>query len=140
MALKKTRSEDGMAMVEMVIVLPLLLMLLFGIVEFAVAFGQWQVVSNAAREGARRAILFRDPTLCSTATVEAAVRQTVKDYAITMGITLADADISVTGTCVRGSPSQVVVTHPMNFAVLPNMVTSMSGSVNLVGRSVMRNE
>lgn len=140
MDLKKRRNEEGMAMVEMVIVLPLLLMLLFAIVEFAVAFGQWQVVSNAAREGARRAILFRDPALCSSATVETAVRQTVKDYAITMGITLADADISVTGTCVRGSPSEVVVTHPMSFAVLPNMASSVSPTVNLVGRSVMRNE
>ena len=43
-------------MVEMVFVTPLLMMLMFGIAEFGVAFGQWQTLSNAVREGARAGI------------------------------------------------------------------------------------
>lgn len=127
-------------MVEMVIILPVLLMLMFAIVEFAVAFGQWQVVSNAAREGARQGILFRDPALCVPATVEGIVRQTVKDYALTMGISLTDAMIAVNGTCVRAQPTTIVVTYPRTFKVVPNFAPSVTPTWNLVGQSVMRNE
>ena len=74
-----------MAMVELIIILPLLMMLLFAITEFGVMFGRWQNLSNAAREGARTAVVFR--TTCTTATVESEVRTTVKNYAASLGMT-----------------------------------------------------
>ena len=40
------RREQGTSMVEMVFVTPLLMMLMFGIAEFGVAFGQWQTLSK----------------------------------------------------------------------------------------------
>ena len=39
------RREQGTSMVEMVFVTPLLLMLVFGVAEFGVAFGQWQFLA-----------------------------------------------------------------------------------------------
>jgi len=134
------RSERGMAMVEMVIILPLLLMLMFAIVEFAVAFGQWQVLSNAAREGARRAILYRDPASCDPAVVATEVRQAIKTYALGMGMTVTDPMISVSGTCSRGDPATVTVSFPFAFQVLPNMANDVSSGFSIVGSSVMRNE
>lgn len=126
-------------MVEMVIIMPLLFMLLFALVEFSVLFGRWQMLSNAAREGARTAVVFRSP--CNTATVEAEVRQRVKDYAVPLGITLSDGDISVTGVCgASDTSSSVNVAFPHTFSVLPNFAQSVSPTINLVGRSVMRNE
>ena len=44
-----TRRRSGMAMVEFVLILPALLVILFGILEFGVLFFQWQTLSNAAR-------------------------------------------------------------------------------------------
>jgi Flp pilus assembly protein TadG len=128
-----------MAMVEMVIILPLLFMVLFAIVEFAVVFGRWQTLSNAAREGARTAVVFRSG--CNVATVESEVRQRVKDYASSLGMTLGDADITVTGACGASSTSSsVTATFRHSFRVLPNFAGSLSPTIDLVGSSAMRNE
>jgi len=48
-------SQRGAALVEMAIVLPLLLILLFGIIEASWAFAQQNDVRHGAREGARAA-------------------------------------------------------------------------------------
>lgn len=47
------RNEQGQAVVEMALVLPVLLLILFGIVEFGRVFNAYLVVTQAAREGAR---------------------------------------------------------------------------------------
>jgi Flp pilus assembly protein TadG len=48
-----SRHERGQSLVEFAMVLPLLLVLLFGIVDFGRAFQSWISITNAAREGAR---------------------------------------------------------------------------------------
>ncbi len=48
----RSRSE-GIVLVELAIVLPLLLMLTFGIIEYGWLFLKAQQVTNAARQGAR---------------------------------------------------------------------------------------
>lgn len=50
-------NRRGAAVVEMAVILPVFMMVLLGIVEFGRAMMVTQIVSNAAREGARRAIL-----------------------------------------------------------------------------------
>jgi len=128
-----------MAMVEFVIILPVLLMLLFAIVEFGALFGQWQTLSNAAREGARTAVVFR--TGCNASAVNAEVRQRVKDYALPLGLVLTDAQIAVSGTCGSSTTSSTVtVTVPYSFTVLSGLAASVSPTIDLVGNSVMRNE
>jgi Flp pilus assembly protein TadG len=52
-----TRDTGGQAAVEFALVLPFLLVLLIGIVEFGRAWNQHQVITDAARETARRASL-----------------------------------------------------------------------------------
>ena len=133
------RRDRGMAMVEFVIILPVLLMLVFAIIEFGVLFGRWQTLSNAAREGARTAVVFR--TNCVVSAVEAEVRQRVKDYAAPLGIVLTDGDIGVSGVCGASNTSSTVsVTLPYTFKVLPGFAASVSPTIDLVGNSVMRNE
>jgi len=128
-----------MAMVEFVIILPVLLMLVFAIIEFGVLFGHWQTLSNAAREGARTAVVFRSG--CNASAVEAEVRQRVKDYAAPLGIVLADGDIAVSGVCGDSTTSSTVTaTLPYEFKVLPGFAASVSPTIDLVGNSVMRNE
>ncbi len=128
-----------MAMVEMVIVMPVLLMLLFAIAEFGVVFAQWQTVTNAAREGTRDAVMFR--VGCDVATVESEVRATVKTYAATAGITLSDADIGVIGACgAMNTDTAVNVSHAYTFSVLPGFASSLNPTVNLSTSATMRNE
>jgi len=139
MKLSRNHSEAGMAMVEAVIVLPILLMLFFGIIEFGIAFGRWQVLSNAAREGARRAVVFRDPGTCNPGTVKGEVDAAVATYAATLGMTVPAGEITLTGACATG-PATVTVTHDHDFLFIQNFAPSVASTVPLVGTSTMRNE
>jgi Flp pilus assembly protein TadG len=56
-------SPRGQAAVEFALVLPFLLIMLIGIVEFGRAWNQHQVITDAARETARRACLADDVTM-----------------------------------------------------------------------------
>lgn len=51
------QSQRGVAMVEFAIILPLLLVLTFGIIEFGLVLYNKQVITNASREGARAGIV-----------------------------------------------------------------------------------
>ena len=54
---RREGSERGAALVEFAIVLPLLALLLFGMIEFAIAFNDYQSIRQGAREGARQAVV-----------------------------------------------------------------------------------
>ena len=53
----RPQSERGAELIEFALVLPLLLLLVLGIVDFGFLFQRLEVVTNAAREGARIAVL-----------------------------------------------------------------------------------
>jgi Flp pilus assembly protein TadG len=56
--LKPSRSSDrGQAVIEMALTLPLLLLVVFGIFDFGFMFQRYEVITNAAREGARLGVL-----------------------------------------------------------------------------------
>src|SRR5689334_10681817 len=50
------RARRGQTMVEFALTLPILLLLIFGIVEFGRIFQAWVTIQNAARTAARFAI------------------------------------------------------------------------------------
>src|SRR3972149_2815490 len=52
-----TREGRGQALVEFALLLPVLIVLIMGVLDFARAFNVLQVVTNAAREGARVGII-----------------------------------------------------------------------------------
>jgi Flp pilus assembly protein TadG len=51
--MRRIHAEDGAAAVEFALVLPVLILLVFGIVEFGLVFNRWLSVTHAAREGVR---------------------------------------------------------------------------------------
>lgn len=69
---RKRKDDRGVAAVEMAMVLPLLVLLAFGVAEFGWAFAQKMDLNSAAREGARIAANIVGPTgdvqdlLCAT--------------------------------------------------------------------------
>jgi len=50
---KRMGRRDGAAAVEFALILPVLLLILVGIIQFGIVWSQWQVMEGAAREGAR---------------------------------------------------------------------------------------
>lgn len=55
--MKSLRNEKGQALVEFAIILPILLILVMGIVQFGMVLNAYMTIENAAREGARRGIV-----------------------------------------------------------------------------------
>jgi Flp pilus assembly protein TadG len=55
------RNQRGAAAIEFALILPVLVLLILGIIEFSVALYDKAVITNASREGARAGIVFRDP-------------------------------------------------------------------------------
>jgi Flp pilus assembly protein TadG len=126
-------------MVEFALILPLLLLLLIGIVEFARAWNVYEVLTDAAREGARNAVVDNpstaDPNVIKTLIQEAGARA---------GITIAPGDISFpdgfrTG---RGQPTTVRIQHQHELTFLGALLGLLTGdrNLNMVTEFVMRNE
>lgn len=67
------RTERGAAAVELAIVLPVLILLVFGIIEWSIYFNRLQGLQAAAREGARVAALPQSTQSDVTAKVKAAL-------------------------------------------------------------------
>ena len=67
-----TKNERGAALVEAAITIPLILLIPVAIFEFGRAYQTWEVLTNAAREGARVAII--------SGTTDAEVRSAVNNY------------------------------------------------------------
>jgi Flp pilus assembly protein TadG len=131
------RQESGTTMLETAIVLPFLLLILFAIIESGILFGRYLTVTNAAREGAREAIVFQ--TDCDPALVTADVIASVDNYTASAGITTATT--TVVGACDgSGTPSTVSVTYAYDNGVLSTFAPSTPSIINIVGTSTMRNE
>lgn len=87
MFVKLAKDETAQSMVELALVLPVLLLILFGIVEFGRIFHSYMVIANAARVGARvGAIKNSDSQIVSA--VEGAVQPSSLDLnSLTINIT-----------------------------------------------------
>lgn len=139
------RSERGTALLETAIVLPMLLLVAVGIFEFGRAFQTWQVLTNAAREGARVAVL-PDPT---PGVVETRVREYMAAGQLSKASTATvnvnrSASITVNGTGV--SASEVTIDYPFSFVVLQPVArlvtpgTTVGSALTMRAQAVMRNE
>lgn len=62
-----TKKQRGSAAVEFALILPVLLIIVFGIIDYGVLFGQNFSLQSAAREGARQGILQGDVVSSTTA-------------------------------------------------------------------------
>jgi Flp pilus assembly protein TadG len=97
-----TKMPRGAAAVEFALVLPLLLTIVFGTIEWGYYFFTREIVINSAREGARAGTLQYTPP--SIATTEAI--STATNYLTSAGLAAARATVSpspASGTCPTGS-------------------------------------
>jgi Flp pilus assembly protein TadG len=135
------KNERGAALIETAITIPIVLLITVGLFEFGRAYQTWQVLTNAAREGARVAVL--------ADTTDAQIQTTVENY-LTGGRldkTLATVVLDRTMPMGSNTASRIEVNYQFDFAVL-NPVAKLvvsdteTGSNPLVMQAVavMRNE
>jgi Flp pilus assembly protein TadG len=125
----------GAAAVEFAIVAPLFFLLVFGMVEFGRMVMVQQVITNASREGARKAVL--DGASSSN------VKSSVVTYMSSGGITIATSNVTIDpsdpSTAASGSPVTVTVSVPFNqVSWLPSPM--FLGSRMMTASTVMRRE
>lgn len=109
-------------MVEFAIIAPLLLILVFGIIEFGRAYNTQNTLTHAAREGAREFAITQDAALGEAA---------AKNAATTLNPTQITATLSA---CDPGQPASVTLEYPFELHIAFFPVTN----VTMQSEGVMR--
>ena len=134
-------DERGAVLVEFAVTLPLLLLVLVGILDFGFVFQQYEVMTNAAREGARMAVL--------PGYGEADVQNRVAIYLTNAGVTgPATTTVTPTQIALGGGLSSLPatrVTVQMNYTFkflgpVAQLFKGSFGTVTLSVASEMRTE
>ena len=141
----KRNRERGAALVEAAIATPILLLLTVGIFEIGRAYETWQVLTNAAREGARLSITPGGTVPTATALVRQYMADGQLDRSADAGVFIdRDVTIDVAGTAVGAS--LVTVDYPFEFIILQPVArliapTSTTGEdITIRATALMRNE
>ena len=141
-------GDQGQALLETAMTLPLLLIVSVGIFEFGRAYQTWQILTNAAREGARIAVMpSTDPTGVDTRVRSYMTSGKLDTTAVAAATVTVDpaatVDIGGGGTA---SASLVTISYPFQFIVLQPVATLLvSGSTlgapfTMTATAEMRNE
>lgn len=126
------RDCRGTSTLEFVVVLPMLMLILFGGVELSRAWMTFNVVVAAAREGARTGVV---TSPFSEATAIARIN------AVLAGANLTSAAASVTCAAPCGPDSPVTATVTVNFQTLfPVLLPMVPNPLPLTETAVMRYE
>lgn len=144
----KLQGQKGAAAIEFALVLPILVVLAFGIIEFSILLFDKAVITNASREGARYGSVFvptsEDPITYSD--IDNVIATYVANHLITF-----DSDSAATGVTTSYEPDpccplsgenlRVTVSYDYHFLVIPNFITSISGEpITIVAETVMVKE
>lgn len=125
MRFRSRRRERGAAAVEFALVLPVLLLLVLGLVEFSRVYNIQISLSNAAREGARTMAIHDDAGQARTAAIAAAP-------SITPAV--AAGQIAVTpASCAAGGTVDVTIRYDVDL-----MTGFFGATLPLTGIGVMR--
>jgi Flp pilus assembly protein TadG len=118
-------GERGQSLVEFALVLPIFIIMLFGIIEFGRLWETVNVVTSAAREGARVAAV----TLPDPAQVNSAAQNVLQAGNI------AGATVTVAGP---NANSEVTVTVTFNYTPITGAILPGMGPFPIVRSSIMR--
>jgi Flp pilus assembly protein TadG len=104
-------SERGQSMTEFALVLPLLVVLLFGIIQFGITFNNYITLTDAVRAGARKGAVSRHEKDPAAVTVDA-VKAAATD------LKPADLAVTVESTWEAGDEVKVSASYPYQIKLL----------------------
>jgi hypothetical protein len=141
---RRLRSERGAELIELALVLPILLLVFAGIVDFALMFQRFLTVSNAAREGARIAVLPGYQLADVQNRVTEYVRQGIGDATATPGVLRTPVTIDPPGPTPAFPAMRVRVTLTHTYLFLGPVSGFFGGGsfsqITLAASSTMRVE
>jgi hypothetical protein len=157
------KGENGVAAIEFALILPFLLMVLFGIIEFSILLYNKAMITNASREGARAGVVYRpDHVALNEAEIENVVFDFARAHLITFG-EHDDPDVTATHTdsldgeernvdealiagddgesvISSGEPLEVRVDYTYDFLILPSFASELLETSTITAVTVMRYE
>ncbi len=160
------KDEKGVAAIEFALLLPFLLLVLFGIIEFSILLYNKAMITNASREGARAGVLYRPGHVTLTTTD---IQNVVRDFAIAHLITFGEhedpvvtathsdsdgtlrdvtaahtADVDDDGNLISaidsGEDLEVKVEYTYDFLILPSFASELLETSTITAITVMRYE
>ena len=139
----RLKLQTGSNIVEFAFVMPLLLILVFGIIDFSIGLYDKAVITNAAREGARTGIVYAKARLTKEQ-VEQVVTNYLNGRLITFGEAIADPTATFTpdrgnGNQQSGDTLTVTVDYQYDYVMIARLFPSL-GSLQIRATSVMRVE
>jgi Flp pilus assembly protein TadG len=128
-----SQNRRGAAVVEFAVVAPVFFILVFGLIEYGRAVMVEQILTNAAREGARSAIL--------TSATTNGVKSVVNTYLSSASISGATVTVSPNPPSSASSGSNVTVTVSIPFTSVSWLPSPFYlGSTTLTATCAMRTE
>jgi len=146
----RLKRQSGASAVEFALILPILLLLVFGIIEIGFVLFDKAMITNASREGARAGISYRVLPFTETE-METEIRNVVISYLGNALITFAEsANPTVIVTGIRFNPEpgdelKVTVAYTYTSLILPNLINSpvkqdFPREFNMIAETTMRME
>jgi Flp pilus assembly protein TadG len=114
-----TKDERGQTMTEFALVLPILVVLLFGIIQFGIAFNNYVTLTDAVRAGARKAAVSRNASDPS-----GACKAQVLGAAGSLDTTELAKNLSCTSSWASGSDVTVSADYPYDISLMGWVVFS----------------
>jgi Flp pilus assembly protein TadG len=148
---RRRRLRRGSTVVQVAIVLPVVVLFLFGILEYSRYVMLLQVMTNAAREGCRYAVMHTDPVVLNstiygsaTSNVDTIITNILGGQTLssqTINIYASDALGNNTGTWENASAGTwITVQITGNFtSILPKLLF-MPSTIPITAEVVMRSE
>lgn len=139
------RRQTGTAAVEFALVLPLLLLIIFGIIEFSLALYDKALITNASREAARYGVVLSSPKKTQTE-----IHQRAQKYYCSQVITFAttkctdggtDGDVTVVGAeGASGTQLSVTVKYTFTGLGLGSLLSALNAPLNFSSTTIMVHE
>jgi Flp pilus assembly protein TadG len=113
--------ESGQTMVEFALILPTLAILLFGIIQFGIAFNNYIAVTDAVRAGARQGAVARHLPASER---EASITNRVLAMADNLDTSQLSVSVSVSPGWEHGADVTVTASYPFDINLLGQVIAS----------------
>lgn len=136
----RRQAQQGAAAVEFALVLPILLLVFFGMVELSLALYDKAILTNASREGARAGIVLSSPKM-TDAQIRAVVLNYTNGSLISLGTTTAPTvTVSQSSPASFPNPLRVTVSYTYKGLGVGTMLGALGSPIVLTSSTSMVNE
>jgi len=138
--IRQSASSRGSVVVEFALIFPLLLFIVFSIIECSLALYDKAVITNASREAARAGIVLRTPKLSKSQIADIArnyCQNNLISFAQNVSPTVLVTD---NGTNTFGTPLSVNVSYVYTGLGFGQLINALSGPITLSEITTMNNE